>query len=373
MTIDKARLLDTFLEYVRIDSETLNERSMAERLVSDLKKLGCDVWTDEAGKAIGSNGYNVYAQMDGDPSSQPILFSAHMDTVKPGNGIQPIVQDGIIRSGGDTILASDDKSGVAGIVEALRTVREHNLPHRTVEVFFSIAEEGGLKGAKHADYSKLSAKEAVVLDGGGDTGTITTSAPGQIKFEATITGKSAHAGIEPEKGISAIQAASAAISAMNLLRIDEETTANIGTFTSQYATNIVPEKAYIQGEARSRSVEKLKKQEKHMLACLRSACDRFGAQLDYTADTTYLSYDFPEEDPFVQAICDACRSIGRQPSFEASGGGSDANIMNHNGIKAVVLATGMEKVHTIDEQISVRNLEDTAALCLALMTQKAKP
>jgi tripeptide aminopeptidase len=363
--INRDRLLETFLEYVRIDSETLNEGRMAERLMSDLRTAGCEVWRDDAGSAIGSNGYNIYARLPG--SGEPFLFSAHFDTVKPGNGIEPVVRDGVITSAGDTILGADDKSGVAGLVEALRTLAEKKMPHRSLEILLSIAEEGGLNGVKHADLSSLKSKEGVVLDCVADVGGIITSAPGQVRLSAVITGKSAHAGAEPEKGVSAIQAACDGISAMKLLRIDEETTANIGTIKSEYATNIVPEKALIVGEVRSHDEHKLEAQVEHMRKCLGDACQKHGAVLEWEAETSYLSYGFKPDDPLVIRVSEACRRIGAAPVLEASGGGSDANIMNRKGIKTLVLSTGMDKVHTTSERITVKNLEDTARLCLALM------
>lgn len=366
--IDKKRLLDTFLDYVRIDSETLNEGNMAARVEADLKALGATVWADDAGAKIGSNGHNVYARLEGDATLEPMLFSAHLDTVTPGNGIRPVVADGVIKSSGDTILGGDDKSGVVGIIEAMRTLADKKIPHRTVEVMFSIAEEGGLNGAKNADYSTLRAKRAVVLDSSGSVGDMATSAPGQLKLFATVVGKSSHAGAAPEQGISAIQVACEAVSAMKLLRIDEETTANIGSFVSDYATNIVPERAKLVAEARSRNEDKLKAQGEHMRKCLEDACARHGAKLEFELETSYLSYSFREDDELVREVSDACGRIGVKPSFVASGGGSDANVMNHNGIAAVVLGTGMDKVHTTAEYITVENLENTARLCLALMT-----
>lgn len=369
--INQERLLKTFLEYVQIDSETGNEKNMGERLIKDLEALGCKVWKDNAGEKIESNGFNVYAKLDGDDSMEPLLFSAHMDTVKPGNGVKPVVADGIIKSSGDTILGGDDKSGVVGIIEALSVVREKSMKHRPVEVLFSVSEEGGMRGAKNADYTQFASREAVVLDSGGNVGAVMTAAPGQIKFNATVTGKSAHAGVAPETGINAIQAAAAGIAAMKLLRIDEETTANIATFKSEYATNIVPEKAVIYGEVRSRSVEKLNAQADHMKTCMEEACKKYGATLELDLETAYLSYTIAAEDPLVKKVEDACGKIGVSMKIGASGGGSDANIMNHNGLKAVVLGTGMDKVHTTAEQITVQNLNDTAHLCLALMSPEA--
>ncbi len=215
--------------------------------------------------------------------------------------------------------------------------------------------------------SKFTAKDAVVLDCSGDVGGIITSAPGQIIIDAIITGRSAHAGIAPEDGISAIQAAAAGVAAMKLLRIDDETTANIGTFKAEYATNIVPEKVTIRAEARSRDAEKLKEQQDHMIKCLEDSCSRYGATLECDIRTEYTSYRFSDDDPLVQRLISAFKKLGIEHRTSATGGGSDANIMNRNGIRAVVMAVGMEKVHTTAERITIKNLNDTARVCLELM------
>ncbi|MDR1472749.1 MAG: M20/M25/M40 family metallo-hydrolase [Synergistaceae bacterium] len=366
--IDSDRMLETFLEYVRIDSETLNEKNMSRRVAADLEGLGLEVWTDDAGAKFGSNGSNVYARMTGNSPLGPLLFSAHVDTVKPGNGIRPVVEGGAVTSGTDTVLGADDKSGVAAVVEALRTIKDKNRAHRTVEVMFSIAEEGGLRGAKNADMSGLTAKKSVVLDAGGDVGHIITSAPGQINFEAWVKGRAAHAGACPEEGVSALQAAAEGIASMNLLRVDHETTANIAVFKSEHPTNIVPDDAHIVGEARSHDARKLSLQMEHMKRCLEDACLKHGARLECKVETVYASYKFDDDDPLVAEVRDACARIGIEPAIHSTGGGSDANVMNRNGIKAIVLSTGMEAIHTKSERITLKNLTDTARLCLALMT-----
>lgn len=365
--VNNTRLLDTFLEYVQIDSETGNEKAFADRMVQELKSLGGIVTTDNAGEALGSNGYNIYSTFEGTLPGEPILFSAHMDTVKPGIGIKPVVADGVIRSSGDTILASDDKSGVAGIIEAIRSIKEKQIPHRTFEVIFTICEEGGLRGAKQLDYSRIKSKKGVALDSSGNVGKIIAQAPGQIKIYADVIGKTAHAGIAPETGISAIQVAAHGIAKMNLLRLDEETTANIGTINAQYATNIVPDKVSIIAETRSRNYDKLQAQAKHMVDCLQHACDEFGAKLECRCDTAYVSYNVPHDHVLIKELSDVLVDMGIEPVVGSTGGGSDVNIFNLNGIDAVVLATGMSKVHTTNEYIEVRQLELTAEMMYRLM------
>ncbi len=365
--INKERLINTFLEYVQIDSETLNEKAMADRLEKDLTELGYRVYTDNAGANFGSNGRNVYCHLDGDESYEPIMLSAHIDTVTPGIGIEPIIEDGYIRSKGNTILGSDDKSGVVAIVEALKVVKEQNLKCRPIEAIFTIAEEGGLKGAKHLELDKVKSKKALILDSSGDVGHIIIGAPGQTKITAEIVGKPAHAGIAPENGISAIMVMSEAITNMKLLRIDEETTANIGTFNAQSATNIVCEKATMIAEARSRNNEKLEAQTNHMVRCLQDACTKYDATLNCNIENMYMSYKVDENDDFLKFVEDKCNEINITPSRHTSGGGSDSNVYNTKGIKAIVLGTGMDKVHTTNEQIAIEQLERIAELTLKIM------
>lgn len=367
--INKERLLSTFLDYVQIDSESTHEGAMATRVAEDLKAIGCQVYVDNSGEQTGSETGNLYCTLPGTAEGEPILFAAHMDTVVPGVGVKPVIEDGVIRSSGDTVLGGDDKSGIAAIVEALRTIVEQNLPHPTIEALFTVCEEVGLRGSRHMDYSRVTAKKAAVLDSSGDAGKIITAAPGQYKLSAAVIGRRAHAGVAPEEGISAVQVLCEAVANMKLLRIDEETTANIGTISAQYATNIVPERAELVGECRSRRDDKLEAQGQHMMDCLQAACDKYGATLEGGLTKAYSAYSYTEDDPFVQQLMAACRKAGLEPSLAASGGGSDANNMSAHGLKALVLGTGMAKVHTVQEEITVKNLEDTAALVLAIAVQ----
>ena len=365
--INKERLLNTFLDYVRIDSESTHEGAMAARIAADLEALGCLIYQDNSQSKTGSETGNLYCTLPGTAQGEPLVFSAHMDTVVPGVGVEPVIENGVIRSKGDTILGGDDKSGVAAVVEAMRTIVEKNIPHPTIQAVFTVCEEIGLKGSQAAEFDKLAGKKVVVLDSGGDAGSIIVGAPGQYKINASILGRRAHAGVAPEEGISAIQVAAEAISNMKLLRIDEETTANIGSISANYATNIVPERLELVAEARSRNDDKLEAQVKHMVDCLQAACDKYGATLETKLTKAYSGYSYSGEDELVKAVMAACEKVGLEPKLGTSGGGSDANVFNGNGFKAVNLGTGMAKVHTTQEEITVKNLEDIAALVLALM------
>ena len=367
--INSERLLEQFLEFVQIDSESGHEQQMGERLVRALTELGLTVVTDSAGETFGSDGFNVFARLPGTMPGEPLLLSAHMDTVVPGCGVKPVLRDGVICSDGTTILGGDDKSGICGILEAIATIRDKQLSHRSAEILFSIGEEGGMRGVKAFDFGLPESRKAYVFDSSGDVGKIISSAPGQIKLLATVIGRTAHAGLAPEEGISAIQVAARGIAAMKLLRIDEETTCNIGTIKAEYATNIVPDRVTLIAEVRSRSLDKLNAQAAHMREALQRACDEAGATLECELVTNYVSYAVSPESETIDHLKKALDAIGIEPVIVAGGGGSDANIMQQKGIDAVVLGTGMSKVHTTAEYITVENLNNTARLALSLLTR----
>ncbi|MEG1971856.1 MAG: M20/M25/M40 family metallo-hydrolase, partial [Oscillospiraceae bacterium] len=345
---NKTELMNTLLEYIKIDSETGNEEKICAKVKADLEALGLSVRELGDAQSLGT----LSAVLRGDEAKPPIILCAHLDTVIPGVGIKALLcEDGYLRSEGHTILGGDDKSGVAAIMEALRTVIKEKLPHRTLQILFTVREEAGLFGSRVVTPEDLIAKNAVVFDSSGDVGKIITSAPGQMKLTATITGLSAHAGNAPEKGISAILVGASALESMKLLRIDEETTANIGSFVATGPTNIISEKAELVFEIRSRSTEKLQHQADHMIEKLESACAKAGARLDYKLDVSHLGYALNPQAPLIKELFAACEKIGVKPYTFASGGGSDANNFNQMGITAVNVATGMEQVHSTQEQL----------------------
>lgn len=365
--INENRLLDTFLEYVQIDSESRNEKEMAERLVADLQSLGLEIKTDHAGEGFGSNGFNVYACLPGTIPSDPTIMNAHMDTVAPGNGIQPIVENGVVHTDGSTILGADDKAGVVAIMEAVRTIIEKKLPCRNTEILFTIGEDCGLYGAKYMDYSMLKGKEVYVFDHTGEVGKVVNCGPGQIKIRAAVIGKTSHAGLAPENGISAIQVVAKAIAKMNLLRIDEETTCNIGTLKAEYATNIVPDRVELIAEVRSRNLDKLNAQANHMKDCLQETCDAMGATLEIDLETSYVSFEISMDDPLVKRVEESCNRLGYRFYSEKGAGGSDANVMILHGIKPLVIGVGMTEAHTGNEYIKIEDLNKSARLVLDLM------
>lgn len=365
--INKDRLVERFLSYVQIDSPTKEEREFAEYLMKEMKGLGLDVQMDGAGEKVGSNSGNLIGRLKGNTQGETILFSSHMDTVSPGRGIKPQIKDGVIYSDGTTILGGDDKAGIAAIMEALETIKDKDIPHGDIEVLFSIYEEGGLYGAKNLDYSSLQAKYGFVMDSGGSPGEIIIQGPAQNQIDVKFIGREAHAGVSPEEGISAVQMAGEAISKMKLLRIDEETTANIGLIMGGGATNIVTNEVIFKAEARSLNDEKLEIQTNHMIKCCEDAAAKFGGKVEIDVSHEYGAFKIDENAEVVNKVKEACRNIGLEPLTGKTGGGSDTNILSNNGLPSVNLGMGARKAHTLEEHIHIKDLEDAGRLALEII------
>jgi tripeptide aminopeptidase len=365
--INRDRMVKEFVELVQINSLTRKEREMADALKSRLQHMGQEPCEDDTGNKIGGNAGNVIFTVKGDRNVPAILLMAHMDTVVPGTGKKPIIQDDIIKTDGTTVLGGDDIAGVECILEAVRVLKEDGISHGDIEVAFTVAEEGGLYGAKHLDYGRLNARYCFVLVGGGEIGSIAVKAPSQNKIDIIIKGKAAHAGIEPEKGINAIQVASEAISGMKLGRIDFETTANIGVIKGGEETNIICDRVEMHAEVRSRSEEKLEKQTTHMRECFERAANKFGASVLFKSDIMYRSFNVDENSDIISIVKKAAVESGIKLVLEATGGGSDTNIVNTKGIQAVDMSIGMDKVHSVEEQININDMAKAAEFLLSII------
>lgn len=370
--VNRDRMVSEFIELVKIDSLTLKERDMADTLKKKLENMGYQPKEDDAGEKIGGNAGNLICKINGNKKVPAILLMAHMDTVVPGTGKKPVISGNLIKTDGTTILGGDDVAGIECILEALRVLKEDMLSHGDIYVVFSVAEEGGLMGAKNLDLSEINAKYGFVMDDGGKIGHVAVSAPSQNKIDVKIIGKAAHAGLEPEKGISAIQIAAEAVSSMKLGRIDGETTANIGIINGGQATNIICDYVEINAEARSRSSEKLEKQTAHMEECFNKAAEKFMGRIMFESNLLYPAFNIDEQDEIISVLKTASQSTGVELKLEATGGGSDTNIINEKGIKAVDVSVGMDKVHSVEEQILIDDLVKAADFLVAIITSVEK-
>ncbi|OMF25403.1 M20/M25/M40 family metallo-hydrolase [Paenibacillus sp. FSL H8-0259] len=373
--ISQDRLINEFMELVRIDSETRNERRIADVLKEKFSILGLTAVEDDSQERTGHGAGNLFVTWPADSgvSAPKLLFTCHMDTVVPGQNIKPSLgEDGWITSDGSTILGADDKAGLAALFEAIRVIQEQKLPHGQIQFVITAGEESGLMGARAMDPAHLDADFGFALDSNGEVGAIAIAAPTQARVTMQIFGKSAHAGVNPEDGISAIQVASKAISAMKLGRIDNETTANIGKFAGGGPTNVVCDHVQLDAEARSIVQEKVELQIASMREALETTARDNGAQSEFRSEIIYPAFSFNEHDPVVQLADRAITSLGLTTRLFASGGGSDANVFNGLKVPTVNLAVGYEDIHTTKERIKAEDIVKVASLVVAIVAESQK-
>jgi len=363
------RVLDTFLEAVRIDSPSGEEAAFAQWCAERLREVGCTVRFDETGPASGSDSGNLIAEFPGDAEGTVVVLCAHLDTVMPGRGIRPVVADGVVRSSGDTILASDDKAGVAAIIEALRRVRESGAVTALARVILTTGEEMGLQGAKAISPNDCAGDVCLVLDAHGAVGGIVGAAPTQYTFRAEFTGVPAHAGVEPEKGRSALIMAAKAVCAMRLGRLDAATTANVGEIRGGTATNVITASCVMRGECRSLDPQAAESVRLEMDAAMHAAALEGGGTVQVEWNLEYEGFRFPPDDPSVELVAGAVRSIGMTPSVFETGGGSDANVLTAKGLPSIVLSCGMTDVHGTGESIEVADLVSLVDLLVTVLAR----
>lgn len=371
--INKERLVNEFLELVKVDSETKYEREIADVLKGKFSQLGVEVIEDDTTEKSGHGAGNLICTLPAtEEGIDPIYFTAHMDTVVPGNGVKPVEENGYIKTDGTTILGADDKAGLAVMLEAVKVLKEEKISHGVIQFIITVGEESGLKGAKELDPALIQAKFGYALDSDGKVGNIIVAAPTQAKIQATILGKTAHAGVAPEKGVSAITIAAKAIAKMPLGRIDHETTANIGRFEGGSQTNIVCDHVSILAEARSLVPEKMEEQAAKMKEAFETVAKEMGGKAEVIVEIMYPGFKYGDGDHVVEVAKRAVASINREVKLEKSGGGSDANVIAGFGIPTVNLAVGYEEIHTTNERMPIEELVKTAELVVAVVQEVAK-
>ncbi len=369
------RVLETFLDLVRIPSPSGQEGAVAAYISSRLEDLGLHVEEDDAAGVARAGSGNLLVEVPGTGalpagSGVPLLLCAHMDTVAVDGPIEPVVTDGVVRTAGDTILGADDKAAVAALLTLLADLVVQP-PAVDVEVLFTVCEEVGLRGAKAFDLSRCRAQAGFVLDSSGPLGEIIVGAPTQRTLTAEFHGVAAHAGIEPEAGRSAVVAAARAVAAMRLGRLDDCTTANVGVISGGAATNIVPDRCTVRAEARSRDPQALGSQIAHMMEALNVAAAEVGVDVVVDVAEEYEGFTLASDSLPARLAAAAIRQIGREPHFAATGGGSDVNVFNARGLPSVNLSAGFERIHSSNEYIPVDALVEAYRLVHELVRAAA--
>lgn len=354
------RMIDQFIEMVKIDSESGNEARMIDYLFLEFEKLGGKTQKDSYGNLI------VKFDAKNSKTTETILLSCHADTVKPGIGIEPIIENGIIKSKGNTILGADDKAGIAELFEALKIAESYP----PLEIAISREEEIGLLGVKNMDFSLLSAKKGFLLDN--DTlDTIIIGGPSYFTLDVNIKGKSAHAGMEPEKGCNSILAASKAISSLDLGRLDHETTANVGIIKGGVIRNGVPENTTFLAECRSLNHDKAENLANEMFEIITREVESIGAEVEIDMKNLCKAVDIPENSETVIISEKALSTIGIDAKTTFMTGFTDASIYNNKGIEVAVVGIGAQLEHSTDEFIKIEDMEKAVRMIVEILRLSA--
>lgn len=360
------RMISEFLELAAYSVPSKHETEIRQCLLEKLLELGFSVSVDDAFPETHSG--SLYGYLPGQLPGEPILFTAHMDTVTPCENKKITVEpDGTIHTDGTTILGGDDLTGVVEILEAVRQIQRRKLLHRDIEVIFTACEEYFVEGAQRLDYSRIHSRQAYVLDTDGEIGTAVLAAPTGIRVMAMLEGKASHAALKPEDGINAVAMAADAISHMRLGRVDQDTTANIGIIRGGSSGNIVPDRCFVEGETRSLVHDSALKQRDHMAQCFRDAAEKAGGRVSLDISTVYTAWAVEEAAPICRRFERAAKQAALRPVFQRACGGSDASFLSAHGISCLVLATGMHEIHSVREYTTVQEMETMAQLVRYLM------
>lgn len=376
--INRERLAATFITLCEISSPSHREGEIAAYLKKAFADLGADaIYEDDSAARTGSETGNVIIRVDGNqPDREGLFLSCHMDTVEPATGVEVVRSGDIFTSRGQTVLGGDDKTGIAAVLELLAMLKENPCPHPMLEVVLTTCEEIGLFGAKNLEYGKLRTGYGYALDSTG-IDHVVIGAPAANKINIEIKGLAAHAGLCPEAGINALALAAQALSSLRLGRLDEESTCNFGMIQGGVATNIVPERVTLRGEVRSHSKEKLKRYTEEIFTAFQKVVAdwqsgpatgdaRPAVEIEIVDD--YPPLAIAEDAPVLQRIKKAAGLCRKELRYIVAGGGSDANIFNGFGLPTAIIATGMDKVHTVDEQLDLNDLVSLTELLYALVT-----
>jgi len=362
-------MFDRFVRLCEISSPTGSERAVADDVLGELGRLGVEVAEDAAAGPARAGSGNLIARIPGERDAW-VMLCAHLDTVPHDGPIEVVLDQGVFRSRGDTILGADNKAAVTVLAE-LGARYATTRPPMGLELVFTVAEEDGLRGAKELDLGGLRSRFGFILDHASPVGEVITAAPTYERLTAEFEGTEAHSGIRPEDGRNAIQAAAAAISGMELGRLNEKTTANVGVIHGGSASNVVPGRCRIQGEARSLDDELASRTIGAMVDACTWAASEHECDVDVEVTEMFRGYRLASKALSVTIARAALERRGVEPRETSTGGGSDANALNARGFEAVLLANGTEANHTPEERVAADRISQMLGICEAIVEETA--
>lgn len=358
--MDKNRLLEILEDILMIHSPTRNEIGVCKYIQKFFEILGAQIYLDESQNIYDGNCPTLFVKLEGNVEGEGVTFSSHMDVVEPNKGLKIIKEENIWKSDGKTTLGGDDKAGVAAILYAVEFIIKNKIPHEDIYAIFTPGEEMGMLGARNINWTEVykhinPAKNMIVVDNAGKADKVAYQAPTCYKFEAVIEGKKAHAGIEPEKGINAIQLASKAISEMKIGRLDKLTTSNVSVISADFPSNVVPDKCVFTGEVRGHEDEAARS----VLNKYKSIIEKHAKNCKFNYECEYPTLKSKDNLKFVNEFVKVYEKVGVKAETQIIGGGSDANFFANEGFNSVIIGVGMENVHTTEEYLELQELYNT--------------
>jgi tripeptide aminopeptidase len=364
-------VVDLFLRLARQPTPPGRERAAIDLVRDELAALGIETIEDDAGPRIGSDAGNLLARIPGTAPGTPIFLNAHVDTVPPTAPIEPEVRDGWIVNAQPTILGADNKASVAAMVDGIRRVLEEGIPHAGVELVVTLQEEVGLQGAKAFDVDRLEARMGYVFDVDGPLGRMVMRAPSQISLDLGFRGLAAHAGIAPEEGRNAIQAAALALADLEIGRLDAGSTRSIGMIGGGRQRNIVADACDVQLEVRSLDDTRVGELAQEVVDAANRGAAAAGCSVEIAQRREYTAYAHDERAPVVELARTALLAAGCMPDPIETGGGADAHVFNERGIPCLNISSGMELIHSADERIRVDDVRRMSDIAVELVRAAA--
>ena len=361
--VNEERLAKTFVELCRIPSPSGREGRVAAYIREWVSALGLAIEEDDAATAIGGEVGNLFVRYP-DGQGDRLFFTAHMDTVKVpfADEIPVIINKDKVYTAGRSPLGGDDKAGVAVALEMLANAVESNGQSRPLEVVFTVQEEQGVRGATYFDTGHLTATQGFILDGDTPVGTAIRQSSYKYRFYITVEGRSAHAAVEPEKGINAIKALGNVIAALPTGKLDDDSVANLGQIEGGGVINAVPDRARLVGELRSLRPDRLREIQQEIEAAVHREAAKNGATGSIEWVELYSGYFVPDDAPCARLFTQACEAEGFTVSYLTTLGGGDANALNNKGLTGIVFGLGMEAIHTNEEYMLLSSLNQSARI-----------
>jgi tripeptide aminopeptidase len=362
----KARLRELFVRLCEIESPSGSEGAVARVVREEIEGIGLEVSEDGSAPETGADCGNLLTRLAGGDANRWVFMGAHLDTVPPADRVEVELADGYYLNSREAVLGADNKAAVAMLVELARILAQGGGPVG-LELVFTTSEEIGLRGASAFDVAQLRSRYGYVFDHASPIGELVVAAPTYYQVEGRFRGRAAHAGLRPEEGRNAVVAAARAIGELELGRIDDETTANIGRIEGGTAANVVAERCSVVAETRSLDASKAGARAQAMVDTFSWAASEAEVDLDATVEQQFRAFRLEPGDEVVRVAGAGLRDCGFEPVLRSSGGGSDANAFNSAGLPCVNVANGTERNHTPDERVSAASLDAMLDVALRIV------